>query len=163
MTETTINLRAGDVVCYEPETRWCHDGWAIARSRGDSIDLVDTYWSDRVVRPAEFELVFNLNDYRRVSRSEWETYAEADRQAIPEHAGYHTSRFVRLGAEPDLATQIANAEEEVRETEERIKSLQWSLERRRQELDDLRALAMKDGYNLVGNPYPELCDEWGDR
>lgn len=50
---------------------------------------------------------------------------------------------MRIGAEPDLSTQIENARTAVAEAESEVRSAQWALERRREELTDLEAL--RDG------------------
>ena len=138
----SASLRPGDVVTYEPENRWCHDGWAVAEAREDRVVLVDTYWisGGKVVKPETYEVQFNLADYDEVShRQTWEQYAETDRQWIPRHAGYQTIYLVRKGAQPDLATRIENAREAVREAEGKVRSAQWSLDWCRRELAELEA------------------------
>lgn len=126
-------LRAGDVVRYEPDPsrhdpRWCREGMAIADDRGV---LFDTYWgsgSDNhrllAVEIASAELLFNLADYDELDRYDratkgiWETYHPDDRRFVSSQHRLQFRRFVRKGATPDLATQIANAEEKVREADE---------------------------------------------
>jgi hypothetical protein len=142
--QVAADLRAGDVITYEPVSRWCFDGWAIAEARDDRVILVDTYWisSGHVVTPESYQVEFNLDDYDEVRyRSEWEKYAEADRRRIPRHSGYQTILLVRKGAKPDLQTQIENASERVSDAESSVRSAQWSLELARQELAALRAAA----------------------
>jgi hypothetical protein len=137
-------LRPGDVVRYEPESRWCHDGYAIAQHHGNlagELVLVDTYWSGSggLVRPESYEVLFNLADYEEVPVGKWETYASADREYIPVHSGYRTRHLVRKGATPDLSTQIENARERVSDAEQQVRSAQWSLDYARNELAALEA------------------------
>ena len=140
---STQTLRPGDVVTYEPENRWCHDGWAIAESRDDGrIVLVDTYWvsGGHLVNPESYEVLFNLADYDCVERREqWEKYAEVDRRRIPRHSGYQTLYLVQKGATPDLATQIENARERVAEAEHEVRAAQHTLDWRRRDLAELEA------------------------
>jgi hypothetical protein len=141
--QVAADLRAGDVVRYEPENRWCQDGYAIAEERGDRVVLVDTYWisGPSVVRAESYEVLFNLGDYEEKPRSAWETFAPADRQYIPKHSGYQTVLLVRKGATPDLSTQIENARELVSEAEDEVRSAQWGLDFARRELAQLEAAA----------------------
>lgn len=137
-------LIPGDVVRYEPESTWCHDGYAIARARRDgSVALFETYWvsggDDNIVAPSEYEVLFNLADYDERPEYVWETFAPADRQYIPKHAGYRTVHLVRKGATPDLSTQIENARESVTEAETKVRSAQHLLDWRRTELAELEA------------------------
>lgn len=145
----TGGVFAGDVVRYQPESTWCHDGYAVAEKRPDgSVVLVDTYWTyvgmshGTVVSPAAFDFVCNLGDYDEKPEHEWEKYAEADRVWIPRHACYRPLRLVRKGAQPDLATQIENARERVREAERKVESAQSGLAWRREELAALEAQAV---------------------
>lgn len=113
-------MRAGDVLRWDPKDRWCKDGIAIVQERADgSLVALDTYWDgsgDSYVLRAEdlerAEVRFNLADYHELDRYEQppvEDYAPADRQVLGTHHGYRPRRFVRIGAEPDRATKIANA------------------------------------------------------
>lgn len=145
-----INFRAGDVVRYEPKSTWCRDGYAIAKARRDgSVALYETYWAgggdDNIVAPAVCEVLFNLADYEEKPKYVWETYAPADRQHIPKHAGYRTVLLVRKGARPDLSTQIKSARESVTEAEEKVRSAQHDLDWRRSELAVLEAAAQAAG------------------
>lgn len=144
--QTVAGLRAGDVVRYEPESRWCRDGYAIARERRDgSLVLFETYWSsggdDNIVAPDVYEVLFNLGDYEEKPAYVWETFAAADRQYIPKHSGYRTVHLVRKGATPDLPTQIGNARERVTEAKDALRSALHKLDWRRSELAALEAAA----------------------
>jgi hypothetical protein len=146
MNETTMTFRPGDVVRYEPENRWCHDGYAIAEKRRDGqVILVDTYWNSGAslgtVEPLVYEHLFNLADYDVQPAHVWETFAPADRQYIPKHSGYQTVHLVRKGATPDLATRISNAQDRVDEAESALRSAERTLAWRRRELADLEAQA----------------------
>ena len=141
--QVAADLRAGDVIRYEPQNRWCHDGYAIAEARDGRLILIDTYWisSGSVVSPSSYEVLFNLGDYEEKRAGEWETYAPTDRQYLPRHSGYQTVHLVRRGATPDLSTQIQNARERVAEAEEKVRSAQWGLDLARRDLAALEAAA----------------------
>ena len=144
----------GRVVRYLPDQsrhdpRWCREGMAISDHMGR---FIDTYWvtgSDaHVLNPVELatvEHLFWLDDYSeldtrggRFKPREWETYAEEDRQHITSQHGLRVRYFIRNGAQPDLPTQIANAEARVERAEEDVRSAQWQLERAREALSELR-------------------------
>lgn len=142
--QVAADLRAGDVIRYEPKSTWYYDGYAIAEERRvGGLILVDTYWyagtSGDVVFPETYELLFNLGDYDAKPAHEWETFAPADRQYIPKHSGYRTVHYVRKGATPDLATQIENAQERVTEAEADVRSAEWRLKYTREVLAELEA------------------------
>jgi hypothetical protein len=123
---------------------------AIADERGE---LVDTYWvgggDSHIVRGEELrsiEVLFHLDDYDeldhwRPDQQKWMTYAPADRQRITMQHGLQQRLFIRKGATPDLATQIANAEEKVREAQEAVRSAEWRLEWAQKDLGALAATA----------------------
>lgn len=148
---------AGDVVRYTPTDRWCREGIAIAQDRtnltGRAV-LLDTYWGNtepRALTDAEAdtaELMFKLADYTELdpylysSPATWDTYAPADRQLITEQHGCRKRWFIRKGAQPDWATQIANARGVVSARELELASaerrLRWAQE------DLVRVLAAAD-------------------
>lgn len=132
----------GDVLRYSPtggtHARQCT---AIVLQNGN---VMDTFWGLRpgdgghYLSPEELataELVFNLNDYRKLGehwepkRDEWLTYAPADRQRVGSQGQWQSTYYVRIGAGPDLETQIENArvavEDAVHSAERR---LQWARE-----------------------------------
>ena len=141
----------GDVVDYDTLTRpnrWCREGTAIGTATRDGrVILCDTYWSGgsetHVLTDAEIataRLRFNLGDYDELDRYShrspvmWKTYAPADRQTVTAQHGCHTRWFVRKGASPDWATQIANAREVVAERELDVASAQRQLDWAREDL-----------------------------
>jgi hypothetical protein len=145
----------GQVVRYLPDQsrhdpRWCREGMAISDHMGR---FVDTYWTGGVDshvlnadEQATIEHLFWLDDYREVrtpsgrgTLSEWETYAKEDRQCITSQHGLRVRYFIRNGAQPDMSTQIANAEERVRAAEEAVRSAEWGLENARRRLSELVA------------------------
>lgn len=139
---SSASLRAGDVVRYQPESTWCHDGWAIAEQRDHGVVLVDTYWNasgGTVVAPETYEVLFNLAHYELKTADAWEKFAPADREYIPRHSGYQTLHLVRKGATPDLATQIENARERVTAAEDEVRMAHNHLDWRRRELAELEA------------------------
>ena len=148
-----FDAHPGTVVRYRPDPsrhdpRWCREGMAIADARGF---LFDTYWasggdSHRLL-PIErdtIEVLFYLSDYdeldrySNVSKGVWATYAPDDRRLVTSQHGLIRRWFVRKGARPDLGTQIANAEEKVRDCEEAVRAAQRHLDRVRQDLDAIR-------------------------
>jgi hypothetical protein len=50
--------------------------------------------------------------------------------------------FIRQGASPDLTTQIANAKAAVADAESKLRSAEWVLEMRREDLAKLEARAV---------------------
>ena len=144
--------RPGTVVRYTPDRSrhdplWCREGTAIADDQGR---LCDTYWGSgseaHIVSGDEMESVevlFHLEDYDepdrwRPSKQQWATYAPEDRQRITSQHGLQERLFIRKGAEPDLTTQIANAEEKVREAEADVERAEWRLQWARKDLAALR-------------------------
>ena len=141
----SAELRPGDVVRYEPQIRWCHDGIAVAETGRDGATILrDTYWlsSPKAVTPEFFELLFNLNDYEDRPRHTWETFAAKDRQVLWRQHGHCPIFLVRKNASPDLATQIENARERLAEAEAGVRSAQSRCDWARKELTELEAQAV---------------------
>lgn len=130
----------GDVLDYTPRDRWCYEGIAVVQENGRALD---TYWCINAngLRPDELataRLRFRLADYREIgSEDEWKTYAPADRQSISSQHGLQWTYYVRVGAEPDLETQIANARNAVERAESELRAAEWRLTCRRDELAEL--------------------------
>lgn len=158
-TAEKAQYRPGTVVHYIPdqsrfEPRWCREGMAIADDRGH---LIDTFWISgseaHVLNAAEIatvEALFHLDDYDELDRWRpdvrlWETYAPEDRQRITSQHGLQQRLFIRKGAQPDLATKIANAERKVAVAEAKVKSAQWDLDWARRELSELVASPASTG------------------
>lgn len=147
---SAVEFTQGVVVRYTPDParhdpRWCREGMAIADERGL---LIDTYWGcgqDRhIVRGDELETVevlFHLDDFDELgprSKEQWKTYAPDDRQRVTSQHGLQERLFIRKGAEPDIATQIANAEEKVRQAEYDAESAGRHLDWAREDLAKLQ-------------------------
>lgn len=139
----------GDVLDYIPERYHCREGVAVVMESGTPVD---TFWSlsgdSHALTDAERAtagLRFRLSDYRKLGESwddkkaEWLTYAPADRQVITSQHGLQRTYYVRIGSEPDLATQISNARERVAEAEAEVRAAEGFLERRREDLAELEA------------------------
>ena len=158
---TEIDYTPGTVVRYAPDPSrhdpmWCREGLAIAEKRRHDgrVVLADTYWGSgsetHIVRDdemASIEVLFHLDDYEELDRwrpdvQRWKTYAPEDRQRITMQHGLQQRLFIRKGAQPDMPTQIANAEEKVREAERAVESAEWRLEWARK---DLAALVTSPG------------------
>jgi hypothetical protein len=148
---TRTEFKPGDVVRYDRgAVRHCREGMAIAEARLDGVVLYDTYWrtpGDRHLLTydelATAEVLFNLDDYdeltERESSARWEMYKPADRQTITSQHGLVVRCFIRAGAEPDLETQIGNAQREVDDAERKLKTAQWQLDVARRDLAELEA------------------------
>lgn len=148
-SSTAVALRPGDVLRYLPADkfmRWhCREGIALVTETGDAFD---TFWGtggDRHRLTADelatAEVEFNVGDYDALpyrSRDKWLTYHEDDRGRIPSQHGLQEVLYLRKGAQPNLATQIANAREAVAEAESRLRSAEWTLEWRREDLAKLQ-------------------------
>ena len=148
------DLPAGTVVRYRPDPSrhdpaWCREGMAIADSDGR---LFDTYWGSMSeahrLQPVELdtiEILFNVNDYDELdryahgSKAKWETYHPDDRRYVTSQHRLQCRWFVRKGASPDLATQIENAREAVREADEKVEFAKRQAEWLRKGLADLEA------------------------
>lgn len=140
----------GDVLGYIPRWHHCREGVAFVRDDGA---VVDTFWrhtDSSAARLDESELAtaemrFNVNDYdaldlySKSSRPTWLTYHPDDRGRIPSQHGLQEALFVRRGAVPNLETQIANARADVEEAESALRSAQWRLDLRREDLAKLEA------------------------
>lgn len=114
--------------------------------------LVDTYWQSgseahvlNAVELTTIEHLFWMDDYRELDRyhrgtpAEWETYAETDRQRVTSQHGLQARYFIRLGAQPDLPTQIENARAALRDAVERQRSAERRVDDAGRRLDDLLA------------------------
>ena len=140
--EGTMTRQPGDVLDYIPRERWCREGTAIVLENGRAAD---TYWSSErhILNEDELKtagLRFRLSDFRQIpSQDEWMTYAPADRQVITAQHGLHRTYYVRIGAEPDLETQIANARDRLAQAEAEIATAMRRAEWRREDLAKLEA------------------------
>jgi hypothetical protein len=150
--ETTTQFVPGDVLRYAPTGgTHCRQCTAVV---GENGCAVDTYWgvarySDGHVLSAQeletAELLFRLGDFRKLGEhwddkhDEWMTYAPADRQRIGSQNQYQSTYYVRVGAEPDLETQITNARDSVELAEGNVRIAESRLQWRRQELAELEA------------------------
>ena len=115
------------VLTYTPEgSTWCREGWATEQSNG----VFDTYWTttgsehrltEAEIANATFQFDTDdfdeLDQYQYGVKDRWATFAETDRRYIPSQHGLALRYFVRKGAQPDLETQIANAQEHLRSME----------------------------------------------
>jgi hypothetical protein len=149
---SAVKFVPGDVLSYSPRWHHCRETTAIVREDGQAMD---TFWrhtaSDGALlneeEMATATVRFNVNDYdlldvyAQSSRSTWETYHPDDRERIPSQHGHQEALFVRKGAKPDLATQIANAKAKVTEAEEAVGSAQRRLECAREDLAKLEEKA----------------------
>lgn len=140
-TGETRAFDPGDVLRYFPQDgNHCRQGTAIVHEDGRAVD---TFWGlsggndGHVLRAGELEeaeVLFKLGEYRQLGEhwdkrhDEWLTYAPADRECIGSQHQYQSTYFVRIGAEPDLETQIRNAYEKLREAEEKLRSAGRSIE-----------------------------------
>lgn len=152
MTDTKTEFKPGDVVRYDTaQNHHCREGMAIARQRPDgSVVLLDTYWrssgDEYVLSEADLatvKQVFNLADYdelaERGSAEKSASYNPADRQTITSQHGLVVRRFIRKGAQPDLETQIENAQRLVDIAERTVESAKFTLECARRDLAELEA------------------------
>lgn len=152
--QTTTHFAPGDVLRYAPTGgTHCRQATAIVNENGCAVDTfwgVERYSDGHALSADELdtaELSFRLGDYRKLGEhwdhkhDEWMTYAPADRQRIGSQHQYQSTYYVRVGAEPDLETQIVNAREAVEEAERGVRSAESTLQRRREELARLEALA----------------------
>lgn len=143
-------FKPGDVLAYVPRWHHCREGVAFVREDGRAVD---TFWRhDDSSAPglneeelATAEVRFNVNDcdaldlYSASSRPTWLTYHPDDRGRIPSQHGLQEALFVRSGAEPNLRTQIENAQADVEEAESAVRSAQYRLDARREDLAKLEA------------------------
>jgi len=148
-------MRDGDVVRYMSERpdRWCREGLAVTKKIGGQTRLVDTYWEmydpwvSHVLTDDEMataEHLFNVSDYRALTGSEerrWKEYRPEDRQEITSQHGLVRTLYVRIGSEPDVATKVQNARDDVAEAEEAVRSAESRLDGARRWLAHLEAEA----------------------
>lgn len=134
-----------DVYRYNPQERHCNEGIAVENDRGV---LVDTFWGlgdsmgHVVGRNQHLEHLGNLDDYERLTRNAshpFEDYAPADRLAVPSQHGLQRALFIRIGAQPDLATKIENARRSLEEAEAQLRSAEHRVEWARKDLAELEA------------------------
>jgi len=149
MSAPATVFHEGDVLRYRPdrdvEPMHCREGLAIVAD-GRAFD---TYWGfgggrRHVLTAPELanaRLCFNLRDFREVSEEEWLTHAPDDRGLVTAQHGWQSSYYVRVGAEPDLVTQIENARQAVVEAESAVRSAESTLEWRRKQLAELEEIA----------------------
>jgi hypothetical protein len=148
-----VNFKPGDVLSYVPVGGWhARQGTAIVDERGCAVDTfwgVQGYSDGHVLSEAELaeaELKFRLGDYCKLGEhwdrkhDEWLTYAPEDRQMIGSQAQYQSTYYVRIGAEPDLNTQIQNARNAVEDAERGVSSAENRLHWARQDLARLESL-----------------------
>lgn len=150
--EVAAQLKPGDVVSYLP--RWSH-----ARERTAYVlengKAVDTFWhtfahDGALLNEEELataEVRFNVGDYEALdryaatSRAKWETFHPSDRGRITSQHGLQEALYLRRGAKPHLDTQIENARRRVELAERDLRTAEWRLDGRRQELAELEASA----------------------
>lgn len=149
-----MTFKPGDVLSYIPAHHHCREGTAFVTEAGRAVD---TFWQSDYVggtgyahylrdnELATATLRFNVNDYRALdiysksSHVEWMTYNPDDRGRISSQHGLQDALFLRLGAQPDLGTQIENAREALATAESEMRTAEWRVERRRQDLAELEA------------------------
>lgn len=147
------HFQVGDVIRYESEraNRWCREGQAIVRRIEDGQPVaLDTYWfssgdqhrlTDAELATAHVE--FNLDDVRPVERYEvWADFNPADRFMVSHQHGLQSTEYVRIGAEPDVATRIENARIKVEQARDEVKSAKSHLEWAERDLASLQAEAI---------------------
>lgn len=153
---TTATFVPGDVLDYTPaDGSSCREGIAIVREQplpARTTYAVDTFggidrpgFGAHVLTDAELSTAtvsFNLADFDRIDRNHYPLfgdYAESDRRTITEQRGYRVRYYLRRGAQPDLATKIANALRELDNAHGGVASAQRRLERALRALADLKA------------------------
>lgn len=139
-------MAENDVYRYRPAVHNCLEGIAIENEHGV---LYDTYWgiddagAECVGRDAQdLTLIGNLGDYERIDRNAehpFDDYAPVDRLAITSQHGLQRALFVRKGADPDHATKVRNARNELEDATHAVEAAQRRAERARQALADLEA------------------------
>jgi hypothetical protein len=145
------DFKVGDVLRYDSEraNRWCREGQAIVdRIEDGRVIAFDTYWfgtSDRHRLTdgelASAEVEFNLAEVRPVTANDiFADFHPGDRKIVTHQHGLQQTRYLRLLAEPDLATQIQNAREKVANCERELKSAEWSLEIAQRILESLEGV-----------------------
>lgn len=144
-----VALKEGDVLSYVPSQHHCRQGTALVTGNGPAFD---TFWGicpdnqSHFLTPSEMasaEVVFNVNEYDMLdqygsgSEAKWRTYHPDDRGRIGSQHQWQSIYFVRKGAQPDLETQIANAQAKVEEAEADVRSAEHTLKWRREDLAKL--------------------------
>lgn len=144
-TQPEFPFREGDVLDYEPTDRWCHTGTAIVRPHGHDphLQAVDTYWiaDADVLSPGELRVAtvrFNLREFDEVPLpTDLADYHPEDKQVLRNPNG-RTRYFRRTGAAPDLATQLAHAEEALASADEAFDRAVHARDRAVVKVNDLR-------------------------
>jgi len=142
-------MSAGDVYTYNPENHHCMEGLAVENERGR---IIDWFWGGDVVgnqvidiidpKVTDLEKIANLNDYELTPRNGRESnadYAPEDRLVLTAQHGLQRTYYIRIGAKPDLATQIENAEYALEEAKSEARSAQYRVERASEALAKLKA------------------------
>ena len=121
---------------------WCRHGLATVVQWGNHLVATDTYWRDpnmHMLSPTELaaaELLGNLDDYRKSSRDECDTYLDEDVIFIP-IGGTSEKWFVRASAKPDKARTVQQLDWKIESAESKIRSTQRELKELRQKRDDI--------------------------
>lgn len=135
---------------YDRAQYHCREGVATEDRPGV---FLDTFWGGgerHVLTAVERQTMrerFDTDDFEELDGSKfeqhgrWATYAPADRETIPSQHGLQVRYFVRLGASPDLPTQIETAKAKVTEAEHQVERAASSLQWARDELAALEARA----------------------
>lgn len=139
------------VYTYDIEgTAHCKEGWAVETEDGL---LLDTYWSSDRSHLSKGEITsakfrFDTDDFEEIEHHrgrgtppEWLRYAPEDRNYISSQHGLSTRWFIRKGASPDLATELANQHYAVEEAESELRAAQSKLSWERNKLAELEAKA----------------------
>jgi len=145
-------FREGDVLDWEPESRWCKEGVAIVEKYyNGSLVAVDTFWGggDRhILRGPEIATATvrcNLADYDEFDRAEsakgtnFGDYHPDDRMVVTRQHGLTQWRFTRKGAKPDHDTRVERFRAEVEKHEKEMESATWHLEWARKDLARVEA------------------------
>lgn len=144
---TATQFKIGQFYRYTVRDSWCREGIAEVTSRG----ILDTYWGSNTsesspliaAEKATCVLLFDSADYDELdrycssSKHRWEQYHPDDRRKTTEQHGFYTRWFVKKGAKPDMATKIANARARLDESQQSLRSAQFSVESRIRELEEL--------------------------
>lgn len=141
----STELRAGDVLTYEPERdeNWCREGMAVVREVAGRLFAVDTYWvtsifssasslDDHVLTDAELDTAsvsFNLDDFEvtNAQHGSYLDYAPADRAVVTSQHGLRKTLLVRKGAKPSGSAIVRKHVDRVREARQNLESAQRRL------------------------------------
>ncbi|WP_159599975.1 hypothetical protein [Agromyces humi] len=165
MTITTINAGQsrrripvefgdGDVLDYEPDRFHCREGIAVIENlpSREGVEgrmtrenfVVDTFWGsgdDHILSEDELATAtvrFNIHDFRKIEPDErFADFSKDDRATLTRQHGNIVSRYIRIGAVPDLATMLENALREVVEREADMEHAASRLESARRQAIDL--------------------------